>query len=256
MSAASDAPGPAAAASEGVSFLQDTTALASASIAEAVALCGSDESATDASRANIAALSSPASPVPAAAAAAAAAFSPATSIPGAWRITAHVRDAAAEHPGLSRGRSLASITLPLCSAVRLSKTASESPRFFAWGVNTGAAGRRTVPANPSRRKSRRLDIAAGASPAMPSSTCRSMSSTSSNKHIPSSIMIRAARSGSCSKRLPASYCPSDSSRPAPPFFSPSPFMSTIGFGARMFENGTRPNPCNVTNAVGALASFA
>mmetsp|Transcript_11559 Transcript_11559/g.49291 ORF Transcript_11559/g.49291 Transcript_11559/m.49291 type:complete len:298 (+) Transcript_11559:477-1370(+) len=258
ISAASEAPGPEADASEGVEEApRETTASASASMADAVALCGNDAKAAAASRASAAALSSPSSAfVPAASAAAAAAFSPATSIAGAWRITAHVSDAAAAHPGRSRGRSLASITRPLCSAVRLSKTASESPRFLACGVSTGAAGSLIVPARPSSRKSRRRAIAAGASAAMPSSTCRSMSSTSRSRHIPSSIMMRAARSGSCSRRRPPPSVPSDSSRPAAPFAAPSPFMSTMGLGARMLEKGTRPRPSSVTNAVGARASLA
>mmetsp|Transcript_7616 Transcript_7616/g.33616 ORF Transcript_7616/g.33616 Transcript_7616/m.33616 type:complete len:207 (+) Transcript_7616:757-1377(+) len=175
---------------------------------------------------------------------------------GAWRITAHTRDDAAEHPGLSRGRSLASITRPLCRAQIRSKTASESPRLTACGVSTGAAGRRSVPASPSRRKSRRRAIAAGASLAMFSSTCRSMSSTSSRRHMPSSIMILAASRGSCSRRRPPLMSPSASSRPPPPSFSPLPEKSRMGLGARMLEKGTRPMPSSATNAVGALASFA
>ena len=74
--------------------------------------------------------------------------------------------------------------------------------------------------------------------------------------MPSSIMIRAASRGSCSRRRPPPRTPSDSSRPAPPSFSPSPRMSTMGFGARMLLKGTRPRPSRVTNAVGARASFA
>mmetsp|Transcript_3705 Transcript_3705/g.17061 ORF Transcript_3705/g.17061 Transcript_3705/m.17061 type:complete len:217 (-) Transcript_3705:219-869(-) len=183
-------------------------------------------------------------------------FAPEINRPGAWRITAHTREEAAEQPDLSRGRSLASMTRPLWRAQMRSKTASESPRLTACGVSTGAAGKRSVPASPSRRKSRRRAIAAGASRAMSSSTCRSMSSTSRRRHMPSSIMILAASRGSCSRRRPPLRSPSASSRPPPPSFSPFPEKSRMGLGARMLENGTRPMPSSATKAVGALASFA
>ena len=81
-----------------------------------------------------------------------------------------------------------------------------------------------------------------------------MSSTSSNKHIESSIMMRAAKSGSCSSlRCDPSSCASSPS----PLVAPPADTSKRGFGERIIPNGTLPKPDKPgTKTTGPRASFS
>mmetsp|Transcript_20615 Transcript_20615/g.45159 ORF Transcript_20615/g.45159 Transcript_20615/m.45159 type:complete len:259 (+) Transcript_20615:157-933(+) len=163
------------------------------------------------------------------------------------RSMAHTTKRAALPPTGSSGSSRAMSVHPFGREVMCRNT----PSVFLssdWSSASGpsaSAGSRSDATSPSSRRVRRCFRLAGLSSRCFAPSKRSMSSTSSSRHIASSIMMRAARAGSRSSgRSLAS--PSASARrcAAPP-------TSSSGFGRRMLLKGTRPSPSSCTYAIGA-----
>mmetsp|Transcript_773 Transcript_773/g.2468 ORF Transcript_773/g.2468 Transcript_773/m.2468 type:complete len:303 (-) Transcript_773:460-1368(-) len=177
------------------------------------------------------------------------AFLPPMSIP-TLRKTAHTNVAAAAEPRGNLGSALASNVRPFGSVTMRWNTPSCSAPPTA---STGTDGKRNVLTNPSSKNVRRLFNSSSVSLGRSSSSWRSMSSTSSNKHMESSIIIRAAKSGSCSNRR---CVPSSSSSPPAAGAEPED-TSKRGLGDRMLPKGTLPRPAKPgTKVTGPRASFS
>ena len=191
-----------------------------------------------------------------------------------FRNTAQTSCAADGDAGSNAFKTLASITRPFGNETSLWKMTSLSSL-----LKTGDSGKRKVETKPSNRNvlrcvnasfvfcfidafSTSFSFSASFSSSwfMVSSAAnsffksnRSISSTSNNKYIASSIIILAASKGSFANRTLGSF----SSSPDSSFSSSGPVgICNNCFGVRTFENGTLPNPSKPgTNVTSPLFSF-